>query len=111
MYNKRSWTEEQHQRLEQLLSGDAVKGSSNTDTESNDDSVCTTFEEEFAEFVRSCHAWSADGVVPFFNKYSHVPNLKVLRRQRSGLCFMHAPIVLQYYLISIYNSSHDVDNN
>jgi hypothetical protein len=113
MYNERTWTEEQHERLARLLNGDMAHESSNIDTEQDDGAICvsTTFEEAFAKFLESCPTWSAEGVVLFFNRYSHVPNLKVLRRQRTGLCYMHAPVVLQHYLVSIYNSRHNFENN
>jgi hypothetical protein len=40
----------------------------------------------------------------FWQMYDNIQNLKVIRRQTSGLCFMHAPAVLQHYLCSIESS-------
>lgn len=37
----------------------------------------------------------------FWEAYEHIKDLKVIRRQMSGLCFIHAPVVLQHYLCSI----------
>ena len=38
----------------------------------------------------------------FWTHYEHIPHLKVIRRQLSGLCYMHASVVLQHYLVSIH---------
>ncbi len=62
-----------------------------------------SFDAEFAKFTDECEAWKNDSSVLFWKKYD--VDFKVVRRQKSGLCFMHAPVVLQHYLVSIHNCS------
>jgi hypothetical protein len=62
----------------------------------------TTFATEFASFCERHPSWKDEMCVLFWNSYPSIENLMVIRRQLSaGLCFMHAPVVLQHYLVSI----------
>jgi hypothetical protein len=76
--------------------------STKTDGEDEYETVQTiTFISEFNKFCTRCPAWSHSGVTLFWKKYQNIEDLLVLRRQHSGLCFMHAPVTLQHYLVCI----------
>ena len=113
------WNEKQQMRLHRIMNGDTASSTSSVSlgltpdplprdreknavvlpaTEITDD----TFDSEFREFIKLHADWEHENSVLFFNKYPHIDSLKVLRRQTSGLCYMHAPVVLQHYLVSIY---------
>ncbi len=69
-----------------------------------------SFENQYKLFPE----WeNSDTYSMFINSYPQANNLTVLRRQKpeAGLCFMHAPVVLQHYLVSIYKYKHNEPNN
>lgn len=74
--------------------------SENADTEAHI-SAEVTFDGEFLKFAEEYPDWKDPACVLFFSSYSDIDNLKVMRRQHSGLCCMHAPVVLQHYHVSI----------
>lgn len=45
----------------------------------------------------------------FWEHYDHLMGLKVLRRQLSGLCYLHAPVVLYHYLNCIFSNSSNTE--
>ncbi len=105
-YCQHDWTEDQRKRLKTLLDSDVDE---NAVLSELDDGfiMITDFDEQFNLFVNLHQEWKdgVDGTTVFFRQYPSLEALKVLRRQRpeSGLCFMHGPVVLQHYLVSIYN--------
>eukprot|EP01031_Cornospumella_fuschlensis_P028788 gene28788-34753_t len=75
-------------------------------------SVLPSFDGTFEHFVECNPKWrKIDSIVLFWRYYEagdakiiegEGKNFKLLLRQRSGgLCFMHAPVVLQHYMVSI----------
>lgn len=72
-----------------------------------DEKLSDTFDDEFQNFLTcTSNSWSVDSdenekIAVFWNNYPKKKFLKVLRRQLSGLCFFHACVVLQHYLVSI----------
>jgi hypothetical protein len=69
-------------------------------------SFSMTFMDEWEKFAFRNKAYSSVNdekscVVKFWDNYDHIQNLLLLRCQRAGLCYMHAPIVLQHYLVTI----------
>ena len=81
------------------LGGDGASSSSSSSSSANE----TTFETEFTKFCGSCPAWQHVDAWLFWkqNPYSQLDASKYLliRHQLSGLCYMHAPTVLQYYKV------------
>lgn len=69
------------------------------------------FDDEFNQFVERNPKWLHESSVLFWKTHEtgdkkiieqRGRSFKVLRRQEPrGLCFMHAPVVLQHYLVSI----------
>ena len=80
-----------------------------------DEKLSDTFDVEFEKFLKSTNnSWSEnfdsnEKIAMFWRRYPKTKYLKVLRRQLSGLCFFHACVVLQHYLVSI-NESDDSKN-
>ena len=80
-------------------------------------SMDITFQEEFTKFPRYS-IWN-EGLVSasvgqkrvsnqithkvwlFWANYTHLNNLLLIRRQTFGLCYMHAPVTLQHYLVTM----------
>ena len=63
------------------------------------------FQKKFDVFLNQQPSWNNSAtVVLFWKNYpaEHYKNIMVIRKQMSGLCFMHAPVVLQHYLLCIY---------
>jgi hypothetical protein len=91
------WDGRQDLRLQSVMAGDVV-GSSHV----------TTFAVEFASFCQRHPSWRDERCVLFWNSYPSIE--MVIRRQLSaGLCFMHAPVVLQHYLVSIKSGTSSSD--
>ena len=105
------WNENQLNRLRRIMQGDiaveilVVEGSE-VDTfvkvENN------FFQHYFDKFLFVQPAWNVadnpNNVVLFWNSYDKIyhKDILVIRKQMSGLCFMHAPVVLQHYLLCIH---------
>eukprot|EP00808_Paulinella_micropora_P017211 g80581.t1 len=75
-----------------------------------------TFESAWNAFGSEHFQWLESGVYLFWKHHPlalrHLEhNLTVVRVQKSGLCFMHAPATLQHYLLTLYsgNSSAMLD--
>jgi hypothetical protein len=102
--NLQCWNKEQLLRLERLMSGDKIYD--DITTFEDDDSVDftkaeVTFQSEFENFCMEHVSWNDPSVVLFWKEYQTIIDLMVIRRQKSGLCCMHAPVLLQHYLVSI----------
>lgn len=80
-----------------------------------DEKLTATFDQEFGKFSEATNnSWTTDSdlnekIALFWHRYPNKQYLKVLRCQLSGLCFFHACVVLQHYLVSI-NESNDSTN-
>lgn len=109
------WKPEQVTRLRRIMAGDATRanpaqfgGAHVHEADNRSASYAiheVRFDDVFDAFVDKHPAWAMDSdedVALFFRTRQHIPNLKVIRRQMSGLCFMHAPVVLQHYLVALY---------
>ena len=108
------WPPELHQRLDKIMVGD----DDSIDIERTDgDSFVVVnhgvsspnyFLPQFSEFLKSYSDWRGDNAVLFWRRFEEKYHSQILvtRKQMSGLCFMHAPIVLQHYLLSIYRIAH-----
>jgi hypothetical protein len=90
----KKWNDEQRKRLHRIMCGD----------DTNNIVKNITFDNEFTKFTDICTKWCNMSLncVLFWNSYTNVKHLKTIRRQMSGLCFMHAPVVLQHYMYNIY---------
>lgn len=102
--NVAKWRPQQVLRLRRIMAGDATLSNRKFDGSIVHE---VGFDETFEAFVGDHSAWKINDtnfkdVAIFFHRYPHVPNLKVLRRQMSGLCFMHAPVVLQHVMVGIF---------
>jgi hypothetical protein len=61
-----------------------------------------TFREAWAKFEEKVPAWrDKSSSYIFWDDHAHIEGLQVIRIQESGLCYIHAPVVLQHYLVSI----------
>jgi hypothetical protein len=61
-----------------------------------------TFREAWAKFEEKVPAWrDKSSSYIFWDDHAHIEGLQVIRIQNSGLCYIHAPVVLQHYLVSI----------
>jgi hypothetical protein len=61
-----------------------------------------TFPEAWAKFEEKVPAWrDKSSSYIFWDDHAHIEGLQVIRIQSSGLCCIHAPVVLQRYLVSI----------
>ena len=80
-----------------------------------DEKLSDSFEEEFQKFLKlTDNKWSIDSnenkeIAVFWHSYENKNHLKVLRCQLSGLCYIHACVVLQHYSVAI-NESDDSKN-
>lgn len=120
-YDKVDWTEERRKRLQTMLQGDYEKTSiieSEIDDGSGAYVIIIDFDDQFRRFLQQHNSWEPNDsderrCVVFFRQYPYLEKLKVLRRQRSesGLCYMHAPVVLQHYLVSINNHRENREND
>lgn len=70
--------------------------------------VPVSFDDAFHQFALNHPAWDTTAELEnlflfwlHFKPAQQLPNLKVIRRQESGLCCMHAPAVLQHYLLTM----------
>jgi hypothetical protein len=88
------WTEQQKFQLIRIINGDIHNH-------------MISFDEEFNKFCEIIPEWKEDNVILFWKFYPTLRTIKVLRRQLSGLCYMHAPVVLQHYMSTILHG----DNN
>lgn len=61
----------------------------------------TTFDAEFEKICAEYPAWKSRDSFVFWLEFQDTANLKVIRRQMNGLCYMHAPTVLQHYLVTL----------
>lgn len=86
------WTPEQRTRLYRVMHGDGIIVSQKLNTD--------LFDKEFARFLEQRQR-SIEEYHFFWDSVGFRDNLKVLRRQQSGLCYMHAPVVLQHYLVAM----------
>lgn len=111
------WAPELHQRLDKIMVGD----DDSIDIERTDGdsfevvnhgvSSPNYFLPQFSEFLKNYSDWRGDNAVLFWRRFEEKYHSQILvtRKQMSGLCFMHAPIVLQHYLLSIYRIAHGQD--
>jgi hypothetical protein len=69
---------------------------------SNEGRTRTTFIAEFETFCskEGMDVWKQDDYSRVFFEESHMRDYMVIRRQRSGNCFMHAVVALVHYLIA-----------
>jgi hypothetical protein len=91
------WDPASSARLDRLMRGD--------ETVSSEKAEKFKFEHQFKKFLKLHPEWSEVGAaVLFWRSYDQNFHEKmlVMRKQMSGLCFMHAPVLLQHYLVSIY---------
>jgi hypothetical protein len=66
-------------------------------------------ENAFTKFVRKHPEWNSENSFVVFRDHPNLSSKKhsyVERFQKSGLCFMHAPVVLQHYLVSMHSDQH-----
>lgn len=61
-----------------------------------------SFEVEFEKFKQAHPTWNDQHTCYIFR----FPDCKILVQQKSGLCCLIAPILLQYYLVSIHQQSN-----
>lgn len=92
-----SWNDSSLNRLQRVMQGDLTSSMLNQDShfsERDSDSTIVvksvTFQSEFNAFKRSNNFWNKDCVL-FWTNYTHLNDFMVI------LCYMHAPVVLQYY--------------
>jgi hypothetical protein len=78
-----------------------------------DGEECYDFTEEsenaFTKFVRKHPQWNSENSFVVFRDHPNLSSKKhsyVERFQKSGLCFMHASVVLQHYLVSMHSDQH-----
>jgi hypothetical protein len=91
----KKWNDKQKSRLQKLIDGDKI----------NDHMTHITFDKMFDKFTSIYIEWQNDAAILFWKNYN-INDMKVIRRQMTGLCFMHAPVVLQYYMYCIYNKEN-----
>ena len=108
------WAPDLHHRLDKIMVGD----NDSIDIELTDGdsfevvnrgvSSPNYFLPQFGEFVTRYSDWRGDNAVLFWRHFEEKYHSQILvtRKQMSGLCFMHAPVVLQHYLLSIYRIAH-----
>lgn len=114
----KSASEETLQKIHRLVRGDHTRSISSDDGAA---AALPTFDSEFNHFLRSHPEWNPGETYSFWDNlrarllsktphkkpilfwtaHADLPKLKVLRRQLSGLCYIHAPVVLQHYLCCI----------
>jgi hypothetical protein len=112
-----NWTVPQRERLKRIMDGDNAYSLPDallityTDEVLGEVTDIIDFDGEFDKFHKKVghNAWQADASIIFFRRYPSIVGLKVLRRQLSGLCFMHAPVVLQHYLVAIETGATNVE--
>jgi hypothetical protein len=100
-----NWKQDEKQKLIRIMSGDRT-------------SHKYMFLAVFQEFISKIPSWYKD-IVPqeinlFWQKFtdSDQENFLVMRHQiSSNLCYMHAPVVLQHYLLSIYRLKNKIPLN
>jgi hypothetical protein len=66
-------------------------------------------ENAFTKFIRNHPEWNSENSFVVFRDHPNLSSKKhsyVERFQKSGLCFMHAPVVLQHYLVSMHSDQH-----
>jgi hypothetical protein len=63
------------------------------------------------QFIANNPEWKGKNVNFFWETFSleNQKKILVISRQMSGLCYMHAPVVLQHYMLSIYNLNNGID--
>ena len=86
------------QRLLYALFGDRTAA----DKDVGNRDWATTFDVEFAKFCERHPEWKDDPSAWLFWKqppFNTISDFLVIRRQLSGLCYMHAPTVLQHYKV------------
>jgi hypothetical protein len=88
------WSGDQISRLNRVMTGDDISNK-------------VTFETEFELFCDLHPSWRGEDCVLFWKSYPDLKDLMVIRQQHSGLCFMHAPVALQHYLVSINSGTSD----
>ena len=102
------WNENQLNRLRRIMDGDIAVESLEVEGSEVNTFVQVEnnfFQKYFDQFLIVQPAWNVvDNVVLFWNNYPKIfhKNILVIRKQMSGLCFMHAPVVLQHYLLCIH---------
>ncbi len=91
------WTDDQRARLQRIQSGDQPIVVRPRDEGSN------KFAIELERFLQR-RGRTAVHYCFFWDSFAGNPTrLQVLRCQTSGLCYMHAPVVLQHYLVTLSN--------
>jgi len=92
------WDVDRMDRLKGIMEGDAT-----IDTDLSFTSV-DLFLNQFKNFLNLYPSWIDNSVIFFWMAYDEKKREKmfVMRKQLSGLSFMHAPVVLQHYLLCIY---------
>lgn len=99
----------QQDRLKRLMSADFCWSPNKYETEKRGDA--TTFDDEFKKFlakppVKFKFAWLKSYQGVFFNEAAMGKDgYLVIRRQKAGVCFMHAVAVLQHYLQCLRTNS------
>lgn len=129
----RGWNDKQISRLHRIMNGDRILGTDTSQKDTREDTFDSEFGEfvashpEWASESECKNDSESEGkygpeskvnakgedkgkedqtrMAIFFQRYPHIDHLKVLRRQTSGLCYMHAPVVLQHYLVSIHRGT------
>jgi hypothetical protein len=98
-----TWTTERHLKLERIMSGDKTADVC-SEYDDKKSLVRTNFFDQFENFRKQHPEWNDLDVKLFWKSYEEKfhHQILVLRKQMSGLCFMHAPVVLQHYLLCIY---------
>jgi hypothetical protein len=95
------WNQAAKERLRVIMDSDVVPPQPVQDKEDCELVNEITFKSEFNLFCEKCPEWTDDDAIRFWDNYPDVTDLLVLRRQKSGLCFMHAAVMLQHYLVCI----------
>ena len=94
-------SDESKKRLTRLLKGDITWNPNGPEEEKP--AFATTFETAFDNFCAVCPAWRCPENVFWDTNAKYL----VIRCQRSGLCYMHAVVVLVHYLIALATGTDD----
>jgi hypothetical protein len=108
--NLNEWSDEQLCRLSGVMEGDQAIVCADEDLGVRIDKV--SFHDTFQHFLMKHDLWNkrGDGRVFLIWDNPQLQNKMVIRRQQnSGLCYMHAPVVLQHYLLSINNIRSEIE--
>mmetsp|Transcript_22727 Transcript_22727/g.32644 ORF Transcript_22727/g.32644 Transcript_22727/m.32644 type:complete len:333 (-) Transcript_22727:181-1179(-) len=101
------WDADRFARLKRIMEGDVTFDVEVSERDSFAYVDQKLFLNQFENFLQLYPSWRENNVILFWMTYPKANHEKmlVMRKQLSGLCFMHAPVVLQHYLLCIYRIS------